>query len=233
MSRTLSCAVAALLAVSTDALAYPMNPWGGVLGANTFAYTQYAYVLPGPTEPIAPYLQYGLGSNADVLVGATATIAGHGGSSFGPIELFPRYFIDGKVGITPHLFWSPSAKTLTIAPEVHYYGKSGSFAFTGNGGWRPTVTYGEGGGTDVGTVFAVLAPEWFFSDRFAAFVELHDYYSASAKTNSNLIAPGVWFTLDKALKHSISVAPQLALPLGDPASQSISVGAWYGTTFGG
>ncbi len=168
-----------------------------------------------------------------MFAGASFTLAGSGQTSFGALELFPRYFIAGKVGVSPHVFWNPAASTLVVAPEVHWFGRSDRLALTVNSGWRPSFGYGPDGSFGLGTVFAVVVPEVFVTDGLALYVEFHDYLDAGAQTNGGLLVPGVWFALDPAQHHSLAIAGQLSVPVVDTIASASSVGVLYSATFGG
>lgn len=221
--------VASIVAGSATAHAYPLNPWGAVTPARTVAYTQYVYVSPSGV-PAAPYVSVGLGGDADLYAGASFAVSPDGQATFGSVELFPRWFAGGEVGLTPHLLWSPTAGQVALGPEVHWFHQAGAVAFTANAGWRPDWSYGVGE-AGPGTVFAQLVPEVFVSDRFAVYTELHDFHGFVGNTDAPLVAPGVWFAVDAAKRHTVAVAPQFSLAAADLAS-AWSVGAWYSTTAG-
>jgi hypothetical protein len=232
-SLALGCLVAASF-VSTEAAAYPLNPWGSLVGAKTVSLTPYVYTSPGPV--VSPYVYggVGLGKSFDFYAGTAMNFApaSAGGTTFGSVELIPRYFIGGQVGISPHIFWYPGSDQLVVAPEVHYGGVFDKFGITANAGWRPNMTYAKGAGSmDAGTVFAVVAPEVFVSKRFALYTEVHEYFSAVDSSNSNMLVPGVWFAVDPNMMHSFSVAAQIGLP-NAAAETSVSGGMWYSTSFG-
>jgi hypothetical protein len=232
-----SIALGSLLAasfVSTEAAAYPLNPWGSMLGSKTVSLTPYVYTSPGPVVSPYFYAGAGLGKSFDLYAGTAMNFApaSAGGTTFGSVELIPRYFIGGQLGIAPHISWYPGSDQLAVGPEIHYGGVFGKFGITANAGWRPNMTYAKGAGSmDAGTAFAVVAPEIFLHKQFAVYAEVHDYFSAVDSSNSNMLVPGVWFAVDPNMMHSFSVAAQIGLPTAD-ASTAVSAGMWYSTSFG-
>ncbi len=227
----LFCAGAAALISATPAEAYPLNPWGARVPDKTIALNPFLYAYPGPSFTGIGYAGVGFGERFDVYAGLSVNSLGpdlDNVLTMGTMEFFPRVFLTEDVAIAPHLYYTPGGEFIP-ALEVHSAKAFGSFSLTTNAGWKPVVD----DGFSSGSVFLNVAPEYYFSDQFSAFVEVAPTIPLESAGDTYVsINPGIWFALDAEQKHSFALALQIAVPPEDPFSNSLSGGIWYATTIG-
>ncbi|MEQ1506269.1 MAG: hypothetical protein ABMB14_28820 [Myxococcota bacterium] len=212
------------LLLSAAALASPLNPWGSATGEDTALINPYLYVYPDGVNPIL-YGAVGLADAVDVYFGAGTFIA-PGGPATSALELFPRFFVDPSVALSPHLYWTPGSDTVIVAPEVHVNHSWSRFAIVANAGWRPVL-----GGTDgfsAGTVPVIVAPELRLAERYSMYVELDPTFALDGGDVAMIVVPGFGAALDASGRHAVSVGLQIpVLPEVGPAS----LGAFYCVVF--
>ena len=172
-----------LLAASTPASASPLNPWGAHVGDKVVAVTPFIYGGPDGAGGawISPYLygQYGVTERFELLAGVGATVVPP--ASFDSIELMPRYFFSDSTGVALHATWSPGA--IELAPEWHGIYELGPIGLTVNAGWAPAIGLGAAGGFSPGSVYALVAPEYYFNDATSVFVELDPSVAVDGSTD--------------------------------------------------
>lgn len=231
----LALGLTALTGVSeSTADAYPLNPWGSLLPSDSVTINPFIYAYPGPF--LSPYLYAGKGltEKLDVWAGVGADIGLEGsGASLPSIEVFPRYFVTEELGLSLHLTFA-LGEGLTTAPEVHFVKTWDKFSLTVNASYKPQILF-DGTGFDVGSVYAIIAPEWYFSEQFSAFLEINAGTSLTGEGMATQLVPGIWFALDPDQKHSFAIAAQVPiLRVGEyGADFDYSAGIWYSTAFGG
>lgn len=227
----LALGLTALTGVSeSTADAYPLNPWGSLLPSDSVTINPFVYVYPGPFLYPYMYAGKGLTDKLDVWAGVGAEIGLEGtGASLASIEVFPRYFVSEALGLSLHLTFVPGVG-LTTAPEAHFVKTWDKFSLTVNASYKPQILFG-GGGFDPGSISAIIAPEWYFSEQFSAFVEIDPAVSLTGGGVGLTVVPGIWFALDPDQTHSFAIAAQIPA-IGFSADQ-ISYGIWYSTAFGG
>jgi hypothetical protein len=217
---------ACALLVATPALAAPLNPWGSTPGAGVFALTPYLLVYQDPDIHPYVYGQYGLTDRVDLMAGVGATTLQ--GFAVDDVELMPRFFLNDQNAVALHAKWAPGDTDVVVAPEWHGVFSAGSFTFTGNVGWGPTV--GEHG-FGAGTVYAIVAPEVFVTEATSVFVELDPTYDTAPTTDpfSLVVLPGVSSNI--AEKHYFCVG--VGIPVVPFDARGIFAEAWYSIAFGG
>lgn len=221
-----------LLAPTADA--YPLNPWNERIPDHTVAVMPMLYGYPGPSYTAIGYAGYGFGERFDVYLGQGIDFAepDDGGVAVGTFEAIPRVFVTPELALVPHLFYTPGG-TISPAPEIHLVKWAGSFSVTANLAWRPEIgTTAATAGFDPGSVVALIAPEVYLGDKFALFVEFDPSIPLSDPARMELVlAPGVWWALDREQNHSFALAVQMTVPSVDGIGSTLSPGVSYWTSF--
>lgn len=223
-------AAAALLAWSAPALAAPLTPWGVHVGKGVVALTPYVFF--DQTPGVYPYVygQYGLTDNLELFGGVGATVLPFG--SVDEIELAPRYFFHETTAAVLHLTYAPGDTGLTVAPEVHGVYPLGPIELTVNAGWSPFV---GSAGFSAGTVDAIVAPEWYFTDASSLFVEINPtvdltaFGTAGASPLYMEVIPGVSTSIAETHYFAFGVA----IPVTGFDPTAIYGGLYYSIAFGG
>ncbi len=225
---TLATSLAGALAVGwpTLAAAAPLNPWGVHVGKGVLAVTPFVYVDSGPGVNPLVYGQYGVTESLEVLVGAGAVVVP--GASFSSVELMPRYFFDDTTGVALHATWAPGEDQVKLAPEWHGFYQDGAVALTVNAGWGPS--FGATGFSG-GSLYAYIAPEWFFTEASSVFLEIDPAFDLTVDDDSFSlqVVPGISTAV--AETHYFAVGVGIPVTGFNPAD--ITVGAWYSIAFGG
>lgn len=224
MKRLLSAL--ALFAVASPAAASPLNPWGAYVGDGVTAVTPFLYVDQSPRFYPYVYGQHGFGPKLELLAGVGASF-GSGPFTFDSVEVMPRYFFTDSGAVALHATWANGGGT-TLAAEYDGAYEFGSFALTVNVGYGPTF---YDGGVAPGDIYALLAPEFYFTDATSLFVEVDPTYTLGEGGGLYMeVVPGV----STAIADTHYFALGLALPVAPEFDSSgIYVGAWYSVAFGG
>jgi hypothetical protein len=226
----LFAAFLAAVAWSAPAMAGPLDPWGAHVGKGVFALTPFIFADQTPGVYPLLYGQYGVTDQFEMLVGAGVTVVP--GFSFDSVEVMPRYFFTDTTGVALHATWVPGDTGVTVAPEWHGIYPIGPLTLTVNAGWGP---YFGASGFAAGSAYALVAPEWFFTDASSLFVEvnpsvdLNDYGGADVDRFSMELVPGV--STSVAETHYFAVG--IGIPVTGFDVRSIYLGAWYSIAFGG
>lgn len=231
MHRSLPLATLLLAVVgSTPAAASPLDPWGAHVGKGVFAVTPFVYVDQTPGVYPYLYLQYGVTDRFELLVGSSATVTP--GFSSDSVEFIPRFFLTDSTAVALNTVWVPGASDVSVAPELHTAYELGPIMLTTNIGWGPSV---GASGFAAGSVYAIVAPEWYFTDASSLFLELNpevdvnDYGGAEVDRFYMELVPGVSTSI--AETHYLAFGVGIPVTGFDPAS--IYGGMWYSVAFGG
>lgn len=218
------------LSLPATALAGPLNPWGTATGDKTLAINPYMYIMPDGEITPTLYASVGIGDKFDIYAGIGTSMRFNNTDNIfspGAIELFPRYFVTENVGFALHAIYVPGEVDAVLGPEVHAAWSVGRFAFTGNLGWHPMI--GQSG-FDAGGLYAIIAPEiYIVPDRLSFYLEVDPGLSLVDPEFDMTLVPGFGVVLDEAGAHSLSLGVQVPVAM-DPGP--VSVGLWYGTSFG-
>ena len=233
------CLVVALLAPSGGAWADPITPWPGEQTApGTLQLVPLLYVS-GDARNIYPslYASTGFGDSWDVYVGVWG-IAGAEGTGFDLLDVFPRYHLGEETALALRLMLTPGDGFI-LGGELHSNLAWGNLSLMLNAGARPDFEWGSGS-LRTATFFAMVAPEYHFSERFSVYFELNPAVSAVAPFSDQRslgaelsLLPGICFSLDEEQNHQFAVGAELALRRGEDVSlvNSVTFAAWYATSF--
>ena len=213
----------ALLTVLGVAQAGALNPWGSATAPGVALVNPYVYVYSNAVNPIV-YASAGLSDHVDVYAGFGATLPNEG-AGVGSLEFFPRYFVNPSLALAAHVYWTPAADALVLAPEIHANHTWDRFAITANAGWRPVL---GSNGFSTGTVPIIVAPELRLSSRFSLYVEVDPTISLGGDPVAMLLVPGVGVTLDSEGHHTLSTGLQVPVL---PDVGAASFGVWYCFSF--
>ncbi|MBM7119056.1 hypothetical protein [Archangium primigenium] len=234
-----ACLLAALLAAPRAARADPITPWPGEqtpLGSLQLVPLVYVSGDGRYTWP-SLYASAGIGTSWDVYVGLWG-YAGAEGAGFDLLDVFPRFHVGEETALALRLMLTPQEGYI-LGGELHTNLSWGDVSLMLNAGVRPDFEWGTGR-LRSGTVFAMLAPEYHFSNRFSVYFELNpvvgaiDPFSRGRELTTELsLLPGICFSLDEEQNHQFSVGAELVLRRGEPVSlaNSVSFAAWYATSF--
>ncbi len=229
--RSSILAALAALAWSAPAAASPLNPWGAHVGKGVFALTPFVYVDQTPGVYPLIYGQYGVTDQFELLAGAGATVVPWG--SFDTVELMPRYFFHETTGAALHATWVPGEAGVTVAPEWHGIYSLGPIELTTNVGWGP---YFGATGFGAGAVYALVAPEWYFTDASSLFLEIDPSYDLTADETLGA-ADRFYLELVPGVSTSVAETHYFAFGIGIPVTgfdpTAIYAGVWYSIAFGG
>lgn len=234
MRRTLPFAALLALAWSAPAAASPLNPWGVHVGKGVFALTPFVYVDQTPGVYPLVYGQYGLSDQFELLAGVGAGIypGGTPVGAFESVELMPRFFFSETTGVALHLTYAPGDTGVVVAPEYHGIYELGPIGLTVNLGWGPYV---GGAGFAAGEVYALIAPEWYFTEASSVFVEVNPSYDLTDYGVPNPepfyleVVPGV----STAIAETHYFALGVGIPVTGFDAADIYGGVWYSIAFGG
>jgi hypothetical protein len=228
--RQVCLLLSGFFAASESAQAAPLNTWGEHIGKGVFALTPYVYA--GSSFGVQPWVfgEYGFTDRFELAGALVGTVAP--GQTFDAVEMMPRLFVTESTALTVRTTWSPLDSTVTAAPELQGVYKFGSLALTVNASWAPVATVD---GFTPGTLGAIVAPEWFFTEDFSAFVELSPLVDMTAGPG-NLgdrfyfeVLPGISFTVAEI--HSFSMG--VAFPVTGFSLENMYGGMWYSISWGG
>lgn len=230
LRRSALAALSFGLAWSTPAAASPLDPWGAHVGKGVVAVTPFLYVDQTPGLYPLLYAQYGVTDRFEVLAGAGFTVLP--APSFDSIELMPRYFLADSTAVALHTSYVPGDDGLTLAPELHGVYSLGPIELTANVGWGP---YMGGSGFSAGSAYALVAPEWYFTEASSLFLEINptvdlaDYGGAEVDRFYMEVVPGVSTSFDEL--HYLAFGVGIPVTGFDPTL--IYGGMWYSIAFGG
>ncbi|MEM6930123.1 MAG: hypothetical protein AAF602_24500 [Myxococcota bacterium] len=207
-----------VLLLPASSFAGPLSPWGVHTTSGETWLTPYLFVDSGAVSNNT-YLSIGLGERFDIIGGVGVGFAGQ--FEAGVVEAMPRFFVDDSLGLVLRVGSVPGMPQLELGPEVHGAWTAGRFAFTANVGWRPMV----GDGADVGSAFAVLAPELFLTDNVSLFVEANPGVALTTGETNLTIVPGFSFAVGDQ-----GFAFGTMLPAADPGAWTL--GAWWSARLG-
>ncbi|MDP2306743.1 MAG: hypothetical protein Q8P18_12030 [Pseudomonadota bacterium] len=218
------------LSWSAPAVAGPLNPWGAHVGKGVVAVTPFVYVDQTPGVYPLIYGQYGVTERFELLAGVGATVTP--GVSFDTVELMPRLFFSDTTAAALHVTYVPGDDGVTLAPEYHGVYSLGPIELTTNVGWGPYV---GGSGFSAGSAYAIVAPEWYFTEASSLFLEINpeidlvDYGGVAVDRFYMELVPGVSTSI--AETHYFAVGVGIPVTGFDPTS--IYAGMWYSIAFGG
>ena len=225
------CCLAVGLASPWDAHADPLSPWPGEqTPPHTLQLLPLLYVS-GDARSFTPLLygSTGVGDSWDVYVGLGGTL-GDGPARVTWLDFFPRFHLTPQTALALRAQLVPGA-SLTLGAEAHTSRSWGAFALVANAGVRPVFPLPKGAPSV--SLFALLGPEYRFSEQFSVYCELNPSLTFPGGF-ALAVVPGLSFALDPKQTHEFSLGVELAPPLDggafDPASH-ITFGAWYATAF--
>ena len=238
--RALAGLVLTTALATPDAQAYPLNPWGSATDQGYLAITPFLYIYNHGTE-YDPYVyaNYGITEKFDVIGGVGGYVGSYGNGvegGFGLAEAFARYWFTDQIGLALRAGFD--GNNLLIGPEIHsVLGGDSSFQFTINAGYRQALLNGAKGGV----ASALLAPEYYVSDTLSFFLEVDpsltigpDGVGGTATSTGLILVPGVGFALDPEGAMTMAVGLQADVSPGATFTKdSLSLGAWFSTGFGG
>jgi hypothetical protein len=248
----------AMVAGERDSRADPLNPWTGKVMTDGLELQPFVYVANTAHEivPIT-YVGWGISDRLDLWAGiAGDLLLGHANGepavsslprfvvvrgqtlAFDALENFeamPRYFFVPDVALALHLTVSPG-DSISTAVELHAMHAWSALSLSLNLGER--IVYDLASHTvNAHSLFALVAPEHYFSKRFSVFLEVDPELDGVrepgrpvAVTGSTLLVPGVSLALDDKKTSSFALGVQLELPA---VPGWVSMGMWFDTTFGG
>ena len=232
MSRSpllVSTAVLVLAAASGSAQASPLNPWGATVGKGVFALTPFLYVDQTPAAYPYLYVQYGFSDQFEILAGGGGTI-GEGITAFDDVELMPRFLFTESGAAVLHATYVPGVDGVTLAPEYHGVYSWDPLDLTVNVGWGPW--FGAGGFAP-GDIYALIAPEHYFTDSTSIFLEINPSYTLpDGGVDGSFymeLVPGV----STAVAETHYFAVGVGIPVTGFTADQIYAGAWYSVGFGG
>ena len=230
-----------LLAPMGEALADPITPWPGERTATgTLQLVPILYVA-GDANSAYPslYASTGIGDSWDVYVGVWG-IASRELKGFDYVDVFPRYHLSEETAVALRLQLTPG-ESLVVGGELHTNFTWDKVSLMINTGVRPEFGLTTGA-LDAATVFAMVAPEYHFTDQFSVYFEVNPAlttYAPLSQTGDSALGtelallPGLSYALDPEETQQFSVGAELALRRGEAFSlgNSITFAAWYAVSF--
>lgn len=241
-----------------------LHPGKGVFGLTPYLYGSPSfgvqpllYMEYGATEDFA---MAGALFSTVARMSETEPRAWTADASFDGIELMPRYFVHPTTAIVGRVSWSPMESTLIPGLEVHgTYELTDSLQLTVNaqwaplvrykpeaarvsvglnprlGSWAPSYTREADTGASAGLLDVIVAPEWFFTEKFSAFVEVTPFVDLSRGAGSFSdrfsaeVVPGISFNV--ADEHFVSAG--FGVVVTNYTSDNLYGGMYYSHAWGG
>jgi hypothetical protein len=228
-----------LLAPAGEALADPITPWPGErTGTGTLQLVPILYVA-GDASAAYPslYASTGFGDAWDVYVGVWG-IASREAKGFDLLDIFPRYHLGEETAVALRLQLTPG-ESFVVGGELHTNFSWDKVSLMLNTGVRPDFAL-TSGTLNAATVFALVAPEYHFTDQFSVYLEVdpaltaYQPFSGAPQLGVELaLLPGLSYALDPDETQQFSVGVELALRRGEPVSlgDSLTFAAWYAVSF--
>jgi hypothetical protein len=207
------------LAAPQFAVAAPLNPWQAPMEPAQVSLSP-GVVGSGSSADGAFSASVGVvdGVDMNVTVGS-ALSAGLPGSSW---EVLPRAFLTDSLGLGVRVGGAVEGGDGYVAPELHGVWSFGSLDLTINAGGSFAT---NGGGAP--EALAIVAPDFWITDRISTFVEVDASASSGAGVAADVL-PGVSANIDPDGVHGVCLAVGLPVGVEDPAPY---LGFWYALTF--
>ena len=212
--------LAALLLSTSQAVASPLDAWGGATGKGMLVINPNVGVTQGGVVDGSLVLSYGPSERFDILVQAGLSGGPNTSPAFDGLEVLPRFFLHESVGLALHAAWTPGSGVAQLGPELHLSWSRDAFSLYSDVGWAPEI----GDTFDPGTVFGRVALEGSPVPFFSVFVETTAEVNITDRAFGLQVTPGLGFTLDQAGLHEISAGVRVPA-WGD--LHEVHVGAWY------
>ena len=207
----------------------------------TLAPYLFGYNSPG-LETTQLYFIYGISDRVDLALAPGIQFAASPPLKPSPYvqSLYLRYFFIPELAIVAHGNWQPS-EYVSLGVDLHFIKYWSHWSLAINTWWHPNYEYAAG--LAPGNVALYVAPEYYFTPSFAAYVELDPTITWTSEAAGDelqrtrtfraaptlAVVPGIWVALPTVRKQSFSLGVATTFPV--TGVNAVSVGLWYAVAF--